>query len=115
MPANDLRELIAWLKANPDKASLGTNGPGSAAHLAGLLFQKETGTRFGFVPFRGRKSSRFHIAFIDHAFVRFLLAFDAILLFATVFWKRSDDLIFAVRPTMEKATAERYVLSGKKF
>jgi hypothetical protein len=62
-----------------------------------------------------RKSSRFHIAFIDHAFVRFLLAFDAILLFATVFWKRSDDLIFAVRPPMEKATAETYVLSGKKF
>jgi tripartite-type tricarboxylate transporter receptor subunit TctC len=53
MPANDLRELIAWLKANPDKASLGTNGPGSAAHLAGLLLQKETGTRFGFVPYRG--------------------------------------------------------------
>jgi tripartite-type tricarboxylate transporter receptor subunit TctC len=53
MPANDLKELIAWLKANPDKASQGTGGPGSVIHLVGVLFQKETGTRFGFVPYRG--------------------------------------------------------------
>jgi tripartite-type tricarboxylate transporter receptor subunit TctC len=53
MPANDLRELIAWLKANPDKASLGTTGTGALSHLAGMLFQKQTGTRFQFVPYRG--------------------------------------------------------------
>ena len=53
MPANDLKELIAWLKANPDKASHGTGGAGSPSHLAGVLFQKETGTRFQFVPYRG--------------------------------------------------------------
>ncbi|HEY7302116.1 MAG TPA: tripartite tricarboxylate transporter substrate-binding protein [Xanthobacteraceae bacterium] len=53
MPANTLRELVAWLKANPDKATAGTSGPGSAMHLAGVLFQKETGARFGFVPYRG--------------------------------------------------------------
>jgi tripartite-type tricarboxylate transporter receptor subunit TctC len=45
--------LIAWLKANPDKASQGTAGVASASHLAGVLFQKETGTRFQFVPYRG--------------------------------------------------------------
>jgi hypothetical protein len=49
MPANDLKELTAWLKANPDKASLGHIGPGSPAHVAGILFQKQTGTRFQFV------------------------------------------------------------------
>jgi tripartite-type tricarboxylate transporter receptor subunit TctC len=53
MPADDLRELIAWLKLNPDKASLGTSGPAAAGHLAGVFFQKETGTRFQFVPYRG--------------------------------------------------------------
>jgi tripartite-type tricarboxylate transporter receptor subunit TctC len=53
MPANNLKELIAWLKANPDKASLGTGGPGNISHLAAVLFQKETGTRTGFVPYRG--------------------------------------------------------------
>jgi tripartite-type tricarboxylate transporter receptor subunit TctC len=53
MPANDLKELIAWLKTNPDKASQGTAGAGGTSHLAGLLFQKQTGTRFQFVPYRG--------------------------------------------------------------
>jgi tripartite-type tricarboxylate transporter receptor subunit TctC len=52
MPARDLRELIAWLKANPDKATQGTTGAGGALQLAGVFFQKETGTRFGFVPYR---------------------------------------------------------------
>src|SRR5262249_50069930 len=33
IPANDLKELIAWLKANPDKASMGTVGAGSPGHL----------------------------------------------------------------------------------
>jgi tripartite-type tricarboxylate transporter receptor subunit TctC len=53
MPANDLKELIAWLKANPDKASQATAGAGSAPHLAGVFFQKETATRYQFVPYRG--------------------------------------------------------------
>jgi tripartite-type tricarboxylate transporter receptor subunit TctC len=45
--------LIAWLKANPDKASLGTVGVGSATHIAGLFFQKLTDTRLLLVPYRG--------------------------------------------------------------
>jgi tripartite-type tricarboxylate transporter receptor subunit TctC len=53
MPANDLKGLIAWLKANPDKASAGTQGMGGTAHIGGLFFQKATGTRFQFVPYRG--------------------------------------------------------------
>ncbi len=52
MPANDLRGLIAWLRANPH-ATQGTTGPGSNSHIAGVLFQKETGTNFTFVPYRG--------------------------------------------------------------
>jgi tripartite-type tricarboxylate transporter receptor subunit TctC len=53
LPAKDLRELITWLKANPDKASEGTAGAGSPQHIAGIYFQRETGTRFQFVPYRG--------------------------------------------------------------
>ena len=53
MPARDLKELIVWLKANPDKASQGTSGAGSPAHVVGVYFQRETGTRFQFVPYRG--------------------------------------------------------------
>jgi len=53
LPASDLKELIAWLRANPDKASAGTGGGGSVGHVAGVFFQKETGTRFTFVPYRG--------------------------------------------------------------
>jgi tripartite-type tricarboxylate transporter receptor subunit TctC len=51
--ADDLRSAIAWLKANPDRASAGIAGVGSVSHVAGLFFQKETGTRFQFVPYRG--------------------------------------------------------------
>jgi tripartite-type tricarboxylate transporter receptor subunit TctC len=53
VPATNLKELIAWLKANPDQATQGTAGPGSASHVAGVFFQKESGTRFRFVPYRG--------------------------------------------------------------
>jgi len=53
LSARDLRELIAWLKANPDKATLATVGSGSPPHIAGLFLQKLTETRFQFVPYRG--------------------------------------------------------------
>jgi tripartite-type tricarboxylate transporter receptor subunit TctC len=53
MPAKDLKELIVWLKANPNKASAGTSGVGGASHVVGVLFQQETGTLFQFIPYRG--------------------------------------------------------------
>jgi tripartite-type tricarboxylate transporter receptor subunit TctC len=51
MPANDLKELIAWMKANPNKASAGIGG--AVARLLTTFFQKETGTQFTLVPYRG--------------------------------------------------------------
>jgi tripartite-type tricarboxylate transporter receptor subunit TctC len=51
MAAKDLNELIAWLKANPNRASVGFTNNGIKL-LAGF-FQKETGARFGLVPYRG--------------------------------------------------------------
>jgi tripartite-type tricarboxylate transporter receptor subunit TctC len=53
VPANDLQGLVAWLKANPDKATVGTAGPGSATHVAGLFFQARTGARVQLVPYKG--------------------------------------------------------------
>ena len=53
MPANDLNELIAWLKANPGNASQGSAGIGSMGHCTGVFFQNITGTRFQHVPYRG--------------------------------------------------------------
>ena len=49
--ARDLKELVGWLKANPDKASSAV--PGSGSHVANVFFQKETGTRFRLMPYRG--------------------------------------------------------------
>jgi len=53
MPANDLKGLIAWLRANPDKATGAGGVRGGTAYVASLFFQKETGTRFQYVPYRG--------------------------------------------------------------
>jgi tripartite-type tricarboxylate transporter receptor subunit TctC len=53
LPANNAKELIAWLKANPDKASAASVGAGSGAHVCGLYFGEKTGTKFQFVFYRG--------------------------------------------------------------
>ena len=53
LPGKDLRELIAWLKANPDKASAATTGLGSGIHMCLVYFQNMTGTKFPLAPYRG--------------------------------------------------------------
>jgi tripartite-type tricarboxylate transporter receptor subunit TctC len=53
VPAKDLKELIAWLKANSATATQGTAGHGSGSHVSGVYLQKITGTSFQFVPYRG--------------------------------------------------------------
>ena len=49
MPANNLKELIAWLRANGDKTNVGHSGVGTPSHVAGLLFEKAIGTNFTMV------------------------------------------------------------------
>src|SRR5258708_5369275 len=51
-----LPELVAWLKANPEKATEGTGGVGSGQHVGGVYFQKVTGTSVQFVPYRAGSS-----------------------------------------------------------
>jgi tripartite-type tricarboxylate transporter receptor subunit TctC len=53
IPAKNLTELIAWLKANQDKATIGTAGIGSGAHFSALYFQSLIGTRIPYVAYRG--------------------------------------------------------------
>ena len=52
LPANNVAELIAYLKANPDKLSYGSSGAGTSIHLAAELFKIKTGTTMTHVPFR---------------------------------------------------------------
>jgi tripartite-type tricarboxylate transporter receptor subunit TctC len=54
VPARDIKELVAWLNANPGKAMVGTTGVGGASHLAAILFAKTTGTNIQIVPSRLR-------------------------------------------------------------
>jgi tripartite-type tricarboxylate transporter receptor subunit TctC len=53
LPAKNMSELIAWLKENPGMATVGIGGAGGGADVVGTYFQKNTGTRFQFVPYRG--------------------------------------------------------------
>jgi len=53
VPAKDLKELVAYLKANADKVSGGTAGMGSGSHIGVLAFFAATGTNYQLVPYRG--------------------------------------------------------------
>ena len=52
-PANELKALVDWLKANPDRAMAGTQGTGGSSHVGAVAFQNRIGTRLRFVPYRG--------------------------------------------------------------
>src|SRR5262249_61706835 len=51
--AHDLKEFIAWLKANPYQATQGTGGVAATSHIAGIFLQQVSGTHFTLVPSRG--------------------------------------------------------------
>ena len=53
VPAQDLRELVTWVKANQERISVGTAGIGAASHVTGVYFQTATNTKLQFVPYKG--------------------------------------------------------------
>ena len=53
VPAKDLKELIAYAKANPGKMNYGSSGNGTSRHLAGEIFNKMAGTSITHVPYKG--------------------------------------------------------------
>jgi tripartite-type tricarboxylate transporter receptor subunit TctC len=57
MPANNLAELVAWLKANHDKATEGNSGVGTPSHISGILLQNTLGVKWTMVPYRGAGQS----------------------------------------------------------
>jgi tripartite-type tricarboxylate transporter receptor subunit TctC len=61
VPANDFKELLAWLKTNPGKATAGNAGVGSPEHVGALQFQNSTGTSLQSVPYRGAGPAMQHL------------------------------------------------------
>jgi tripartite-type tricarboxylate transporter receptor subunit TctC len=53
LPANDMKELIAYAKANPGKLNYASVGTGSPAHIAGELLKLKTGIDMVHVPYKG--------------------------------------------------------------
>lgn len=52
-PAGDLKAVLAWMKANPDKANFGTSGAGTVPHFAGVLLSQGSGVTMTHVPYKG--------------------------------------------------------------
>jgi tripartite-type tricarboxylate transporter receptor subunit TctC len=57
VPASNLKEFVAWAKANPDKASFGSAGVGSISHLASAMFNQAAGMELLHVPYKGAVQS----------------------------------------------------------
>jgi tripartite-type tricarboxylate transporter receptor subunit TctC len=55
LPVKTVAELIAYMKANPDKLSFGSPGVGTSVHVSGELFKSMTGTKMTHVPYKGRQ------------------------------------------------------------
>ncbi len=53
LPARDIKELIAWMKANPGKATIANIGNGSGAHICSVYFNDKAGVSGTFVPYKG--------------------------------------------------------------
>ena len=51
LPANNLKELVAWMKANPGEAKFVNQN--AAAQVTGILMEKQTGTKVNYIPYRG--------------------------------------------------------------
>ena len=53
VPARNMKELTAWIKANQDKVQFATGGVGGASHIAGIYFMNRVGAKVEYVPYRG--------------------------------------------------------------
>ena len=53
VPARNLKELNAWINANPGKVLMATGGVGGASHMAAIYYQNLIGAKFQYVPYRG--------------------------------------------------------------
>lgn len=95
--ARTVPELIAYLKANPDKVTFGSAGVGTSQHLAGELFQQMTGTKMVHVPYKGSSqmvtdllSGQIDLAFDNVPLLLPHAAAGGLVLLATATPKRAD-------------------------
>jgi tripartite-type tricarboxylate transporter receptor subunit TctC len=52
-PAKNVKEFVAYVKANPGKVTYASQGNGTTSHLTGAMFEAATGTKMNHVPYRG--------------------------------------------------------------
>ena len=57
VPAKNVTELVAWIKANPDKASYASSGPGSSLHMGAELFMSMSKTKMQHIPYKGSSAA----------------------------------------------------------
>jgi len=57
VPAKNVQELTAWVRANPDKAIYASSGSGSSLHMAAELYMSMTGTKMHHVPYKGSSAA----------------------------------------------------------
>ncbi len=53
VPANNIKELVAYAKANPGKLNFGSSGNGTISHLTGEMFNTLNGTQITHIPYKG--------------------------------------------------------------
>src|SRR4051812_33119360 len=53
VPATNVKELVAYAKANPGKLNFANSGTGGAPHLAGVEFAQRTGIQWAYIPYKG--------------------------------------------------------------
>jgi tripartite-type tricarboxylate transporter receptor subunit TctC len=73
VPAQNIKDAIAWAKANPSKASYGTPGPGTTSHFVGVMIANATAIPFTHVPYKGGTPGvndlmGGHVAFLVNSF-----------------------------------------------
>lgn len=73
VPANNIKDAIAWARANPSKATYGTPGPGTTSHFVGVMIAQATGIPMTHVPYKGGTPAindlmGGHVAFVINSF-----------------------------------------------
>ena len=106
--ARSVPDLIAYLKANPDKVSFGSAGVGTSQHLAGELFQQLTGTKMVHVPYKGSSQM-----LNDLVGGQIDLAFDNVPLILPQ--ARSGNLVMLATATAERAPFDKDLPAVAEF
>jgi tripartite-type tricarboxylate transporter receptor subunit TctC len=108
MPAADLRELIAWLRKNPEGATAGSFGQGSGPNIISAAFQNLTGTKLRMVSYRGNAlalqdvvSGQIDLLFVEQSIMMAHLRGGTIKAYAILGKNRSA--VLPEIPTIEEA------------